>query len=1246
MAAPEAWVVSYLRKPTAVLSSCRCRLGPDDTEYLVVLYSNWLEVYPIQATAVEPECSVEIWGRCLKVSAVPTEGDASRLVVLLDHPDPELVFLTYKPTNEEGPAALQVSDTVDLTDATLSAKPSEYLAGELLVDPNGAFLLVHNVTSRIKFVELNDGLPEEDSVVDMRLDAFYPMFRSILICCRMREANVLALALIPNAGEDDDHAPALAVLYTSAKSFYLIVHDINVDSKSLSDEPSAAFRPTKVDTDRLTDLFLFHVPEFGVHNVPGALLVVGGSSIDLFPLTEHKLKKKRETRKDKRKAGTRASITEAPEIKMYTPMASVQWPFGAVSSASPIEPGSGSPWLIADSIGRVALLHLHERPAFTLHLIGQTVTPATITYLGNQIVYFGSCVGDSKLLKIYHEPYEPWDPQVREGVRTITTSTFDQGPGEGPEQRFNPDEGQVIVSKEGSFLHPVKSYSSLAPINDAILADLDGSTQNQIIACSGGGSSGSMRIVRTGTSFQKSGSIGDAAGFERVFPIRLAYNQEEHKYLIVSKHDRTLVLHLSSRTTFERQDIGFVTDSPTLCAGNLKGTNNTNPARLEKDDTNWVVQITSKGVYLFDLVGDVYTKEDEWLPPNQRTIVAASMSPTQVLVALEGAGVYILKRAFGPSEKFTEVSANLRFVQEVKIGEQLSHGPKAGEYKAWWPNQISAVTINPLNYTLDDSSLIAVAWWHTNQVKIYNILNGVAFYSETPPLKALVRSLLFFNFGKPSNSAKDVNNNPHLVAGLADGTVVTYKLKKGRVIEKDYKLFHVGNGPVQLRETTVGDGTRRAILAVADRAVVFSYEGNRLVSSSLAMKDATASCQLNTAAYPKSVVLTTTTNLIIGSMENLTKVHVETIPFANAIPKRIVELPNVGFAVIFEIIGPTQRRYSLRILDLQFKTKAEWTADVNEVIQCMTPMVIAAQQRLVVGAYEEFPGQIVPPTGRIIVFDTVLNNISTKRVRGGTNVLAVVENRLVAAINESVYLYHVSDGAILEELNRLPNFYHISALAVKDHRLMVTDLFRSISVVQILDNAKLDRLAKDEFSLTPLGISATEGGQMLGMNDALNLFAYSLDTSELRPQLKRIGFYHVGEDITAMIRGSTNPSAATAVFKTGHVFFTPGGGLGVITEVNDQESVKMLQKLQAEMGMRIPSVGGTSHAKFRAPRMSWPGGTREASTGFLDGDFLSRMLPEIEDETELAQGVFEVGTLKERKGDIRRLLEDLQGAQV
>lgn len=87
------------------------------------------------------------------------------------------------------------------------------------------------------------------------------------------------------------------------------------------------------------------------------------------------------------------------------------------------------------------------------------------------------------------------------------------------------------------------------------------------------------------------------------------------------------------------------------------------------------------------------------------------------------------------------------------------------------------------------------------------------------------------NFGD-GRKVKDANYHPHVLVGLADGTLVSYSFKENRL--KDKKLYPLGDTPVSLAVCTA-DG-RSAVFASGSRAAVMYWDRQRLQRSTVMLK--------------------------------------------------------------------------------------------------------------------------------------------------------------------------------------------------------------------------------------------------------------------------------------------------------------------------------------------------------------------------------------------------------------------------
>ena len=149
-------------------------------------------------------------------------------------------------------------------------------------------------------------------------------------------------------------------------------------------------------------------------------------------------------------------------------------------------------------------------------------------------------------------------------------------------------------------------------------------------------------------------------------------------------------------------------------------------------------------------------------------------------------------------------------------------------------SEISAISCVPLNPAKHASRYIIAAYWNSNIVEIFSISEiGLKSESKTPPLPAVVRSILLFNFGNDV-SPKGADHHAFLLAGLGDGSVASMLWKDNKLT--DLTVVSLGHAPVSLTPFQVDD--KHTVLAAGNRATVFFYDSkkHRLANSPIMLK--------------------------------------------------------------------------------------------------------------------------------------------------------------------------------------------------------------------------------------------------------------------------------------------------------------------------------------------------------------------------------------------------------------------------
>lgn len=130
---------------------------------------------------------------------------------------------------------------------------------------------------------------------------------------------------------------------------------------------------------------------------------------------------------------------------------------------------SGLRYLLGDMAGHLFMLFLEVEQKGDIGVVkdlkveqlGEISIPECITYLDNGVLFIGSRMGDSQLIKLNSK-----------------------------------------ADENGSYVTLMETFTNLAPIVDMCVVDLERQGQGQLVTCSGAFKEGSLRIIRNGIGIQ------------------------------------------------------------------------------------------------------------------------------------------------------------------------------------------------------------------------------------------------------------------------------------------------------------------------------------------------------------------------------------------------------------------------------------------------------------------------------------------------------------------------------------------------------------------------------------------------------------------------------------------------------------------------------------------------------------------------------------------------------------------------
>uniref|UniRef100_A0A3B3D4T0 DNA damage-binding protein 1 n=1 Tax=Oryzias melastigma TaxID=30732 RepID=A0A3B3D4T0_ORYME len=620
---------------------------------------------------------------------------------------------------------------------------------------------------------------------------------------------------------------------------------------------------------------------------------------------------------------------------------------------------NGSRYLLGDMEGRLFMLLLEKEELMDgtvalkdLHveLLGETSIAECLTYLDNGVVFVGSRLGDSQLVKL-----------------------------------------NVDSNEQGSYVTVMETFTNLGPIVDMCVVDLERQGQGQLVTCSGAFKEGSLRIIRNGIGIHEHASI-DLPGIKGLWPLRSEAGRETDDMLVLSFVGQTRVLMLSGEEVEETELPGFVDNQQTFYCGNVAH--------------QQLIQITSGSVRL--VLQDSKALVSEWKEPQGRNISVAACNHTQVVLAV-GRALYYLQILAGELKQISTT--------------EMEH-------------EVACLDITPLGESSSESPLCAVGLWTDISARVLKLPCFSPLHKEMLGGEIIPRSILMTTF----------EGSYYLLCALGDGALFYFGLDLQTGALSERKKVTLGTQPTVLR--TFRSLSTSNVFACSDRPTVIYSSNHKLVFSNVNLKEVNYMCPLNSEGYPDSLALANNSTLTIGTIDEIQKLHIRTVPlyesprscfrFIIYLNKYRVEIQDASGAT--SAVRPSASTQALSSSVSSSKLFPSSTAphetsfgeevEVHSllVVDQHTFEVLHAHQFLpseyalslvscrlgkdpsvyfIVGTAMVYPEEPEPKQGRIIVFhytDGKLQTVAEKEVKGAVYSMVEFNGKLLASINSTVSL--------------------------------------------------------------------------------------------------------------------------------------------------------------------------------------------------------------------------------------------------
>ncbi|KPP66140.1 DNA damage-binding protein 1-like, partial [Scleropages formosus] len=626
-----------------------------------------------------------------------------------------------------------------------------------------------------------------------------------------------------------------------------------------------------------------------------------------------------------------------------------------------------------------------------------------------------------------------------------------------------------------------------------------------------------------------------------LWPLRSEAGRETDDMLVLSFVGQTRVLMLSGEEVEETELPGFVDNQQTFYCGNVAH--------------QQLIQITSGSVRL--VMQNTKTLVSEWKEPQGRNISVAACNSTQVVLAV-GRVLYYLEILAGELKQISST--------------EMEH-------------EVACLDITPLGEG-GDSPLCAVGLWTDISARILKLPTFTALHKEMLGGEIIPRSILMTTF----------EGCHYLLCALGDGALFYFGLDLQTGVLSERKKVTLGTQPTVLR--TFRSLSTSNVFACSDRPTVIYSSNHKLVFSNVNLKEVNYMCPLNSEGYPDSLALANNSTLTIGTIDEIQKLHIRTVPLYES-PRRICyQEVSQCFGVLSSRVevqdasgatSPVRPSASTQALSSSVSSSKLFPSSTSphetsfgeevEFLQSEYALSMVSCRLgkdpavyFIVGTAMVYPEEAEPKQGRIIVFhytDGKLQTVAEKEVKGAVYSMVEFNGKLLASINSTVRLYEwTAEKELRTECNHYNNIMALY-LKTKGDFILVGDLMRSVLLLAY----KPMEGNFEEFPLSPCITSAAT-------------------TDEERQHLQEVGVFHLGEFVNVFAHGSLvlqNLGESSTPTQGSVLFGTVNGMIGLVTSLSEGW-YSLLLDLQNRLNKVIKSR------------------KTEQATGFIDGDLIESFL--------------------------------------
>lgn len=843
----------------------------------------------------------------------------------------------------------------------------------------------------------------------------------------------------------------------------------------------------------------------------------------------------------------------------------------------------GSRYLLGDISGRLFCLILKAsdyRPSdsklevqeMRLELLGEISIPECITYLDNAVVYVGSKLGDSQLIKLTTKPDD-----------------------------------------NGSCIQVCETFTNLGPIVDMCLVDLEKQGQGQLVTCSGHSKDGSLRIIRNGIGINEH-SFMELPDIKGVWSLRIGENQAKDNFILLTFIEESYLWFCEDDGDFDNiiEGDGFDRAKRTVHCANVSH--------------QQIIQVTRETIRLISSV----TRQliAVWTLPSDNGIYKVSNNLESVVCA-DGKKLYLFRIAEGALNLVLEKELE---AEVACLNISPPNFPHSLLSVGFWFNDniviyrlpdLEEISRETLNNDVIPRSIIT-AKLEDNYYLLCALGDGSVYYFNLNAETGVLSNNKKVTLGTYETTLTPFRSQSTTsIFVCSDRPTVIYS-SNNKLVFSNVNLKEV-NFMCSLDTNFYSD----SLALVSDSDILFGTidEIQKLHIRTIPLKESPVRIahQQSTQTFG---LITLRQDYRDSEKPGLKPVRqsASTQAHSKSTAVSMSTSSTKPTGILFSDATETETSNLLIINQHTFEVlHAHQFMPTENVVSILSAPLgqDSHEEYFIVGTAFVNLDEPEPKQGRVIVFkwtqDSNLQQVSEISIKGCPYSLCEFDGKFIVGVNATVNLVELNSRRDLHIECSYANA--IMALYIKRRGplLLVGDFMRSMSLYSYKSlQAHFEEVARDFSPAWMTEVDILDENTFLGAEHKGNIFVSQRDskTSEQGPQqMHQVASFHVGDYINIFHPGSLvvqHPSESSVDIKRTTLFGTVGGIVGLILGI-DETLFRKLDSIQNCLSKSIQSVGKIEHSEWRAflgEKSSSP------AQGFIDGDLVETFLDLSRDKME------------------------------